>query len=459
MWSVHMLNASRQRDYKTRSLYVVKGLDLALVGLPAIEALSLVTKVHTISTSKETIASKFPKLFSGLGCLTEEYNIQLNKDAIPYALTTPRRVPLPLMEPVKKELQRMEREGVITKVEGPTNWCAGMVVVPKANQKVRICVDLTHLNKNVQRERHILPFVDHTLAQLAEAHYFTKLDANSGFWQVPLSKKSARLTTFITPFSRFCFNRLPFGISSAPELFQCRMSVALEGLEGVACLMDDILVHGKTKEEHDTRLLNTLERLQKHGITLNKKKCSFATESVKFLGHIVDKEGIRPDPEKVKGINDMTEPKNLTGLRRFLGMYNQLNKFSPQLTDRMKPLRDLLCNKNQWLWGEAQQKAFVETKKLLSSTPALALYDQKRPTRISADASSFGLGAVLMQQYPNNQWRPVAYASRAMTPTEQRYAQVEKEALAITWGCERFLQYLLGLPFEIETDHKPLVSP
>ena len=154
----------------------------------------------------------------------------------------------------------------------------------------------------------------------------------------------------------------------------------------------------------------------------------------------------------------MIEPKNLTDLRRFLGMCNQLNKFSPQLTDRTKPLRDLLCNKNQWLWGEAQQKAFVETKKLLSSTPALALYDQKCPTRISADASSFGLGAVLMQQYPNNQWRPVAYASRAMTPTEQRYAQVEKEALAITWSCERFLQYLLGLPFEIETDHKPLVS-
>ena len=259
MWSVHMLNASRQRDYKTRSLCCQR-IRLSPCWTPCN------CKGTYISTSKETIASKFPKLFSGLGCLTEEYNIQLNKEAIPYALTTPQRVPLPLMEPVKKELQRMEREGVITKVEGPINWCAGMVVVPKANQKVRICVDLTRLNKNVQRERHILPSVDHTLAQFAEAHYFTKLDANSGFWQVPLSKKSACLTTFIMPFGRFCFNR---------------MSVALEGLEGVACLMDDIPVHGKTKKEHDTRLLNILERLQKHGITLNKEKCSFTTESVK----------------------------------------------------------------------------------------------------------------------------------------------------------------------------------
>ena len=154
----------------------------------------------------------------------------------------------------------------------------------------------------------------------------------------------------------------------------------------------------------------------------------------------------------------MEEPKNLTNLRRFLGMCNQLNKFSSQLTDKTKPLRHLLCNKNQWLWGEAQQKAFVETMQLLSSTPVLALYDQNCPTRISADTSILGLGAVLMQLHPNNQWRPVTYASRAMIPTEQRYAQVEKEALAITWGCERFLQYLLGLPFKIETNHKPLVS-
>ena len=166
---------------------------------------------------------------------------------------------------------------------------------------------------------------------------------------------------------------------------------------------------------------------------------AFATNSVKFLGHIVGKEGVRPDPENVQSIEDMSEPRNQTDLRRFLGMCNQLNKFSPVLTDTTKPLRDLLCNKNQWLWGETQQKAFEETKSVLSSTPVLSLYDQKRPTRVSADASSFGLGAVLMQQHSSKQWRPVAYASRAMTSTEQKHAQIEKEALAVTWACERFL--------------------
>ena len=384
------------KESTQQEFYAVKSLDLALVGLPAIEALNLVAKICTINTDKETIVSRFPKLFSGLGCLKEKYEIQLSKDAVPHALTTPRRVPLSLMEPVKSKLQRMEREGIITKAEGSTNWCAGMVVVPKPNKKVRICVDLTHLNKSLQRERHILPSVDHTLAQLAEAQFFNKLDANSGFWQVPLSKESARLTTFITPYGRFCFNCLTFGISSVPELFKHRMSTTLDGLEGVVCLMDDMMIHGKTREEHDKRVLAALERLQKHGITLNKEKCSFATDSVRFLGHIIGKEGVRVDPEKVRGIRDLAEPRNLTELRRFLGMCNQLNKFSPLLTDTTKSMRDLLCSRNQWLWGETQQKAFVETKKLLSSTPILSPYDQKRPTRVSADASNFRLGAVLM---------------------------------------------------------------
>ena len=154
----------------------------------------------------------------------------------------------------------MEQLDIISKVEEPTEWCAGMVVVPKTNDKVRICVDLTKLNENILREYHPLPSVDHTLAQLAGAKVFSKLDANSGFWQIGLSPESSKLTTFITPFGRFCFNRLPFGISSAPEHFQKRMSQVLEGSTGTLCQMDDILVHGRSQEEHDKRLEETLQK-------------------------------------------------------------------------------------------------------------------------------------------------------------------------------------------------------
>ena len=145
----------------------------------------------------------------------------------------------------------MQSEGIISKIDEPTAWCSGMVVIPKANGKIRICVDLTHLNKSVQREKYPLPRVDETLAQLKGAKVFSKLDAMSGFWQIPRSEASRKLTTFITPFGRFCFNKLPFGISSAPEHFQKQMCNMLEGLEGVLCLADDVLVYGQNQEEHD----------------------------------------------------------------------------------------------------------------------------------------------------------------------------------------------------------------
>ena len=163
--------------------------------------------------------------------------------------------------------------GIISKVDEPTEWCAGMVVVPKANGKVRICVDLTKLNESILREYHPLPSVDHTLAQLAGATISSKLDANSGFWQIGLSPESAKLTTFITPFGRFCFNRLPFGISSAPEHFQKRITQVLEGTDGVLCQMDDILVYGKSVGEHNQHLEATLHKLQEANLTLNEEKC------------------------------------------------------------------------------------------------------------------------------------------------------------------------------------------
>ena len=147
----------------------------------------------------------------------------------------------------------MESIGVISRVSQPTDWCAGMVVVPKPDGRVRICVDLIKLNQSVRRERHILPSVEQTLAQLGGATVFSKLDANSGYWQMELTKQSALLTTFITPYGRYCFNRLPFRITSAPEHFQRRMSDILQGLEGVVCLIHNILVYGKNMI--NTRLL------------------------------------------------------------------------------------------------------------------------------------------------------------------------------------------------------------
>ena len=189
-------------------IYVVKGLNKPLLGWPAIAELRLVQRVAAVNDKELSPAEQFPALFEGLGKLQGDYTIQLQEGAKLFALSTPRRVAIPLLKPVKEELQRVEKLGVITKVEEPTEWCAGMVVVLTKNGKVRICVDLTNLNQSVCKERHPLLAVDQTLAQLAVAKVFTKLDANSGFRQIPLFPESALLTTFITPFGHYCFHRL-----------------------------------------------------------------------------------------------------------------------------------------------------------------------------------------------------------------------------------------------------------
>ena len=445
---------TRRVSYAKRSsnevIFVVCGLKNNLLGLPAIQNLRLVKKVDSTTSTTTAIRERFPTVFEGLGTLGEEYRIQLKDNAVPYSLYTPRNVPLPLRDKVRQELERMESMGVIAKVDTPTPWCAGMVVV-------RICVDLKPLNESVLREVHPIPSVDETLGKLAGATVFTKLDANSGFWQILLSEDSCLLTTFITPFGRFCFNKLPFGISSAPELFQKRMSKLLEGLEGVVCHMDDVLVVGRDQEQHDTRLTKVLERIESAELTLNAAKCEFSRASVKFLGHCINKEGVRADPDKTAAICRMEPPCCPGDLRRFMGMVNQMGKFSPNIAEIGKPLRELLSTKRAWLWGSEQERAFNELKQELTRPTVLALYDPAARSKVSADASSFGLGAVLLQESSAGEWRPVAYASRSLSETERRYAQIEKEALAVTWSCEKFSDYILGSRFEIETDHKPLV--
>ena len=399
---------------------------------------------------RNTIHSKFSALFKGLGNLGEPYTIKLQSDAKPHSLFTARKIPLPLCDVVKEELDSMESMGVISRVDyGVPVWYQSQ----KETERFE-CVDLKRLNESVLREVFPLPEVDDALAQLSGAKIFTKLDANSGFWQIPLSDESRLLTTFITPFGRYCFNKLPFGISSAPEHFQKRMNHILSGLDGVICLVDDVLVFGSNKRELDSRLMRSLERIRTAGVTLNKDKCEFGKDKISFLGHTIDGEGIHADPEKTDAIKRMEPPTSITELRRFMGMVNQLGKFSAKLSGLTHPLRMLLGTKNSWSWGEAQEQAFVAVKEELLKPTTLAHYNPKGETKISADASMLGLGAVLLQKH-DEVWKP---ASRSLSDTETRYAQIKKEALASTWACEKFSKYILGLKFTIETDHKPLVA-
>ena len=278
---------ARNEKATTQTVFVIDGLQTNLLGLPAISSLQLASTVDMCEDGAD-IMQRFPSLFHGLGTLGEPYTIKLREGVQPHALFTPRNVLIPLRPKVQKELERMERLKVISRVTEPTPWCAGMVVVPKRSGGVRISVDLKPLNDGVLREIYPIPSVDDSLARLAGGTVFSKVDVNSGFWQIPLSKDSRHLTTFITPLGRFCFNKLPFGISSAPESYQRRMSQILAGLDGVLCHIDDVLVFGSTRVEHDARLEVALSHLSAVGVTLNVEKCEFRKSFIRFLGHVID---------------------------------------------------------------------------------------------------------------------------------------------------------------------------
>jgi len=215
-------------------------------------------------------------------------------------------------------------------------------------------VDLTRLNDNVERVLHPMPVVEHTLGQLSGAKVFSKLDANSGFWQIQLAEESRKLTTFITPFGRFCFKRLPFGISSAPEPFQKRMTELLRDQTGVVCHLDDILIFAATVEEHNRRLRAVLQRLKTAGVTLNSKKCVFGTKQIQFLGHKIDENRIHPDDSKVEAVVKMPAPTNVAEVRRFRELANYLGRFMKNLLEVSQPLNELLSTKSEFVWGPGQ---------------------------------------------------------------------------------------------------------
>lgn len=286
---------------------------------------------------------------------------------------------------------------------------------------------------------------------------FSKLDASSRFWQLQLDDESSRLCTFNSPFGRFRFKRLPFGISSAPEIFHRTIHNLFEHTEGVDTSMDDIIVWGNDQEDHDRHLRNVLEKAREVGLKLQKDKCEFSVLELTFLGETISKDGLKPDERKFDAITNMETPTCKKELQRFLGMINFLARFLPDLSTRTAVLRNLLDKNNAWEWTAEHDQVFKGLKDIVSSKPVLQFYDSSKPTKIAADASQRGLGAVLLQLHEQG-WLPVAYASRAITETESRYASIEKESLALTFACERFHQYVYGQRFEAETDHKPLIA-
>ncbi len=391
------------------------------------------------------------KLFSGIGCMEGEVKLQVKENAIP-KVHPPRKYPISQRQALQNELKRMEDQGIIVKQIEPTEWVNSLVTPIKGNGSLRVCMDPKDLNAALRREHYPMNTIENVVTHLKDAQYFTVLDANAGYWQLKLDYESSQLCTFNTPFGRYRFLRMPFGLNVAPEIFQRRMTQLFERVEGVQVVMDDILIYGATEQQHYERVIQVLDILEKAHVTLNKDKCKFKQHEVKYLGHVLTKDGLKCDPEKVRAILEMPEPHNVESLRRFLGMLNYIGKFVDKLSESAEPLRGLLVKGVSWEWTETHSKCFDNLKNMLCQAPILAFYDETKELVLSVDASSKGLGATLLQGE-----RPIAYASRALTSAECNYSQIE-ELLAISWGCKKFYDYVAFRKVVVESDHKPLES-
>ncbi|XP_048252587.1 uncharacterized protein K02A2.6-like [Haliotis rufescens] len=440
--------------------YIVQEEAPSVLGLRACEDLNLIKvllnieRLITDASSSEKILRMFPDIFQGLGCLEDKYSIQLDPEVKP-VVHAPRKVPIALHEKVQVELQRMEDLGVIMKVEEPTEWVNSMVVVPKASGEIRLCLDPADLNKAIQREHYRMPTIQDVTSKIADHKYFTVLDAKSSYWQVQLDHDSSMLTTFNTPCGRYRFLRLPFGIKSASEVFQKRMDKIFDKLNCTHPIVDDILISGRTIEEHNKNLMDTLMTAKESGIKLNADKTQLCSQEVKFFGEILTSDGMKPDPDKVEAVRTMTTPTSKKELEGYLGMFTYLAQYSPCLSERTHILRDLIRQDSQWNWTPNHEQTFQEIKDLITRSPGpvLRYFDSQKEVVLQVDASQNGVGAVLLQE-----GHPVAFASKSMTSCQRNYAQIEKEMMAIVFGCEKFHHYLMGRRFVVMSDHKPLES-
>ena len=280
---------------------------------------------------------------------------------------------------------------------------------------------------------------------------FTKVDGSSSYYCIVLDYESSLLTTFNTHRGRFHFVRLPFGLACAQDIFQRMMDQILDCCEGVIGIADDIIIHGKDDAEHDRRLHKFMKVTREHGLVLNKKKCEVKSNSVKFFGCVYDKHGAHADPSKVSAIKEMPAPQNKGELQSFLGMVTYLSPFIPQLSSHTATLRGLLKTGVEYSWNATYQVTFDKLKSLVCEDTTLRYFNMKKPVTIQVNASGKGLGAALIQDDG-----PVAFASKVLTPTEQCYANNERELLACVFGAERFQTYVFGRHFTIESDHKSL---
>ena len=380
-----------------------------------------------------------------------------------------RHRPLPpsMYREMKLLLGDMLEKGVITESRSP--WAAPIVLVRKKDGKWRFCVDYRKLNAVTHKDAFPLPRIEETLTGLSQARWFSTLDMMSGYWQVGVSPRDQEKTAFTTPLGLFEFKRMPFGLCNAPATFQRLMQQCLsnELTESLLIYLDDVIVYSPDFRSHLQHIENVFQRLAKHGLKLRLDKCRLFQREVKFLGHVVDERGVRPDADKIAAVRDWAPPSTVREVRAFLGLAGYYRRFVASFAAIARPINSLLVgitddeksHRRKVCWSPECQAAFDALKQALTQAPILAYADYTKPFVVYTDASGHGLGAVLAQVQEGKE-RVIAYASRSLQPAERNdanYSSFKLELLALKWAVtEKFKGYLTGSKFTVYTDNNPV---
>ena len=374
--------------------------------------------IKNIPNRLNTLVSKYSQsVFSGKIGKFKNHQVTLHIDkSVPPVAQRERRIPFALREKVNKELDKLVEVGILEEVNNqPTPWLNPLVVVPKGDKDVRICIDMRCANRAITRTRYPTPTVDDILVKVKDSTVFSKLDLNSAFYQLELDEQSRNITSFQSDQKILRSTRLIFGANSAAEELQHALRTVLIDIKGALNIADDKLIFGKNDSEHDNVLKKVLTRLEEKGIKLNLQKCIFSKHQLEFYGYVFTSEGMKPSENKIKSIKDAARPEDQKAVRSFLGLTNYLKRFIQDYSTKTFPLRQLLKHDSKFAWTTECEKSFQTLKTELSSNCCLSYFDESKETCIYTDASPFGISAILLQKSTDDDYKVISYSSRALT--------------------------------------------
>lgn len=438
-------------------------MDIVFPGWRSFFNLNAVSMISAISEPKvnewiREIKANYSELFdNNLKDPIKEFqvDIKVNDNAHPI-FHKAYNLPFCMRDKVAIELERMCDEGVLKKIANTqVEWASPIVVVSKPNGDIRICVDCSKtLNPQIASHHHPLPIIDEILAKLDGYQFYCVLDLRGAYQQLPLSENSQNLLTINTHKGLYTFTRLSYGVKPAASIFQETMEKILKDLD-TDIFIDDVLIGAQTLEELHKKLIKVLDRLKKFNVKVNLSKCKFFVDKIKYLGHEISAEGVKPNAEKVKAIVKAPEPTNVTQLKSFIGLVNFYSKFVKNLNIVLSPMYQLLRKETKWNWDDNCRKSFKQCKDAIANGQLLTHYDPKKEIVIVCDASDSGLGGLICHKV-NGEERPVMFVSRTLTPAEKNYPILHREALAVVWTMEKLYKYVYGHHVTIFSDHKPL---